>query len=133
MKIKCIRKKPTDSQIIKLGRTYNNNQIFDITVGNIYTVLSVQYMYESTFFGTGIIVQIKDDQQHLSFAPICLFAIVDNRVSKYWEVFDRGDGEIQLCPPSFNQKYYHDDLSEGIPEIVEDFERVCSLLDAEYE
>ncbi len=47
---------------------------------------------------------------------------------KMWE-----DGAITLWPPSFYKEFYHDHLSEGVPEVVHDFERIYSLLSAEYE
>lgn len=36
-----------------------------------------------------------------------------------------------MLPESFYSDFYHDDLSEGIPEVVEDFTAVCKMIEAE--
>jgi hypothetical protein len=63
--------------------------------------------------------------------PLCLFNIIENRISRYWkfQVWDNGD--ILFWPNSFYKPYYHDDLTEGNPEVVADFLKVKRLIDEE--
>lgn len=40
-------------------------------------------------------------------------------------------GTVALWPPSFFGEFYRDDLSEGVPEITDDYERVKRQIEAE--
>jgi len=64
-------------------------------------------------------------------APLAIFEIIDHRLSKYWQAHTLPNGTLSLAPPSFNRDFYVEDYYEGVPEIVEDFNGVCSLLEAE--
>jgi hypothetical protein len=132
MKVKCILTYPTTEQIQKLG-DFNKNQAFGVTVGKIYLVLALEFYIKLPGFGTGVMIQFLDDDGHIGFAPLFLFDIVDDRSSKYWQARFREDGSLILQPPSFYREYYHDDLSEDLPEVVEDFKRVRALLESEAE
>lgn len=81
--------------------------------------------------GIGCFLENISDYGRLTSAPECLFETVDPRVSKFWELKLLDNGDILLWPPSFYQDYYHDDLSEGVPEIVSDFKRVYQMLEKE--
>ena len=50
---------------------------------------------------------------------------------KCWELKVDENKNIRLWPPSFYRMYYRDDLSENVPEIVEDFQRVKALIEKE--
>lgn len=59
------------------------------------------------------------------------FEITDTRISPIWRCRLRPSGTFELAPPSFFAlDHYYDRLSDGEPEVVEDFRRVKkSLLD----
>jgi hypothetical protein len=69
-------------------------------------------------------VDIASDSGYLYPVPLCLFEVIDGRVSQHWQVRQYEDGDLTLWPPSFYREYYHDDLIEGVPEVVDDFRRV---------
>ncbi len=37
-----------------------------------------------------------------------------------------------MYPESFYIDYYHEDLSEGVPEIKDDFAKVCAMFEEEH-
>lgn len=43
----------------------------------------------------------------------------------------RADGSITLWPESFYREFYHDHVSEGVVEAMNDLQHVRSLLDSE--
>jgi len=131
MRVKCILNYPTPKQIERLGDFYKN-QAFGVTVGKEYLVFGLHFLIKCEGFGTGVQVQFLDDDGHLGFAPLFMFTIVDGRPSKYWEARFWEDGHLTLQPPSFYRDYYHDDLSEDVPEVVEDFKRVRAMLESEF-
>lgn len=65
--------------------------------------------------------------------PLCIFEIVDNRPSQYWKIQKRSEYEISLWPEEFYQEYFHDDLSDGVPEVVEIYKRVVERLEKEFD
>ena len=132
MKVKCVQPYPTPEQIERLG-DFHKKQAFGVTVGNVYLVLALEFHIKLPGFGTGVMIQFLDDDGHIGFAPLFLFEIVDGRPSKHWECRFRENGSLTLQPPSFYREYYHDDLSEDVPEVVEDFKRVRALLESESE
>lgn len=132
MKVKCISVFPTDQQIEKLGDFYRQ-QAFGVTAGKEYVVLGIALHINLRHFGTGVQIQYLNDYGDIGHAPLFLFEITDGRPSKYWEARFYEDGSFEFQPLSFYKEYYHDDLSEGVDEIVEDFERVRVLLEAESE
>ena len=36
-----------------------------------------------------------------------------------------------MLPESFYSDFYHDDLSEGVPDVVEGFKAVCKAIESE--
>jgi hypothetical protein len=62
-----------------------------------------------------------------------LFEILDPRPSAFWRVKKQNDVDLTLWPEEFYRKFFHDDLSEGIPEIVETFNQVVGRLRHEFE
>jgi len=68
----------------------------------------------------------------MTSAPLYLFEVIDDTPSKYWHIkFYKERNSLRMWPKSFYQDYYHDDLSEGFPDIVYDFKQVCELLENE--
>ena len=64
-------------------------------------------------------------------APLSLFEIKDPRGSRYWEMRTSDECIVRFWPSSFHREFYHDDLSEREPGLVEDFWRVYALIEAE--
>ncbi len=131
MIVKCISQYPTDEQLKDLGPRFFKNRTFHVTVGKEYVVLGLGVAVKPHSCGLGPSVEIVTDYGHLTDNPLCLFQIVDGTASRHWEVRETQAGIITLWPSSFYKEYYHDDLSEGVPEVVEDFKRVRALIEAE--
>jgi len=131
MRVKCVAIYPTEELIETLGPGFYRKQIFPLTIGNEYIVLGIEFAINSRLYGTTTLVEIKSDVGHLISVPIGLFEIIDGKVSRYWEARSWGDNTVTLWPPSFYREYYHDKLSERMPDIVEDFNRVYIQLASE--
>ena len=116
MKIRCIAELPNEEQAVRLGKNYSpGKQEFSLFIGKEYIVFGLSILDGATW------VQILSDFGYLYSVPLCLFEITDGRVSRYWQARSYENGTLKLWPPSFYQDYYHDDLIEGVPEVVEDF------------
>jgi hypothetical protein len=131
MIVKCVSQYPTEDQLDYLGPKFFKNQAFHITIGKEYIVLGLSVSVEPDPSGRGVAVEIVTDYGHLGGTPLCLFQIVDGTASRYWEVKVREDGIVTLWPTSFYREYFHDDLSESVPDVVEEFQRVRDLIEAE--
>lgn len=131
MKVRCLQVYPDADQLATLGPAFFRERQFFITEGEIYLVLGLSFLWNARLFGSGMTLQVKNDYGRPTWAPACLFEIIDSRVSSYWELKIDGDGDVHLWPPSFYRDYYHDDLSEEVPAVLEDYKRVVALLQAE--
>jgi len=130
MRLKCIHTSLTREQERDLGRAYRADQDFHVTIGREYVAMGLNFSMNSNVHGTGVWVHLVTDFGNLAWAPVQLFDIIDARVSKYW-IARQLDHVFTLWPESFYRQFYHDDLLEGVPEVVNDFQRVRSLLEAE--
>jgi len=129
--VRCVSVLPNEEQAKLLGDNYRPGQMtFGLELGKEYVVFGM-----SLFGGMPWVDMASQatfaDPGFLHPAPLCLFEIVDGRVSRYWEARQHGDRDLVLQPRSFYRDYYHDDLSEGVPEVVEDFARMRALMEAE--
>lgn len=135
MIVRCIRGYPTEEQISRLGPEFFRNRAFAVDPGEEYAALALTVDFGTRHMGLGPWVQIytrKHIVHAITFAPLCLFDVTDPLVSRYWEVrTPEGGTKVTLWPPSFYRPYYHDDLSEDVPGVVTDFERVVDLLERE--
>lgn len=135
MIVRCIRSYPTEEQVSRLGPEFFRNRAFGIEPGEEYVVLALTVDFGTRHTGLGPWVQIytrKHVVHAITSAPLCLFEIIDPRVSRYWEVrAPDGATAATFWPSSFYRPYYHDDLSEDVPEVVADFERVLDLVESE--
>jgi hypothetical protein len=128
MKVKCISRLPTEEQAVKLGEHYRHGkQDFHLQIGKEYIVYGISILRGIAW------IELASDTGYLYSVPLFLFEITDERVSKYWKVRMDKDGDLMLWPSSFYIKFYHDDLAEGVPEIVEDFNKIQSLIKTEAE
>ena len=126
MKVLCKSDHPSEKQLNDLNDTFYGNQVLPITPGKQYLVLGMQSTLGNLW------IELQGDTGNLISVPLCLFEIMDGRVSRHW-IFKRWkDYDFTLWPESFYQEYYHDDLLEGVPNVVSDFRRLLNLLNAEY-
>jgi hypothetical protein len=135
MIVKCIRNKIDDTLEAEIGlpKGEGPRNFSRITVGKEYVVLALAHFLDSEFYyGQYPVLDIKDDIGTLSSLPLFLFEVIDDRPSKYWHFnYNRERKACEMAPKSFYQEFYHDDLSEGYPEIEADFQRVSELLENE--
>jgi hypothetical protein len=132
MRVRCVSSRPASDLGSGGGGDAYAAQDFHITEGQEYLVLGLQFEIRSKLFGTGAWVQLRTDYGRLGWAPLAAFEILDGRVSGTWEVRQWADGGVTLWPPSFYREFYHDDLSEGVPEIVEDLRQVEDRMQREF-
>lgn len=134
MRVQCLSTYPDDSLLAMLGPGVNpNRRYYGLTLYNQYVVLGLTFMADVRMSEIGPFVEVRSDEDDALQAPLGLFNIIDPRVSRYWEVRSQADQSVTLWPASFyGDPYYHDHLSEGVAEIVEDFKRVCAMLKGEY-
>lgn len=127
MKVICKENKLTSEQKRSLGISESNDFVYPFEIGEIYTVLGLNHSLRQ---GTTIL----DMPYYYIFpTPLCLFDIVDDRPSSYWKIKKLSDYEISLWPEEFYQEYFHDDLSDGVPEVVEIYKSVLERLEKEFD
>lgn len=133
MIVRCVSTCPSEEQIQRLGAGSWANREFGVVIGREYSVLDLTINADSKSTGNGVWVDIlmEPDIPTILPVPLCLFEIVDSRVSRYWEVRVRPDGSVTLEPPSFSRKSFLEDVSDRVPAAVEEFWRVQRLLEAE--
>ncbi|MFX1412134.1 MAG: hypothetical protein ACFFA6_17475 [Promethearchaeota archaeon] len=127
MRVKCIGLLPNEQQAKQLGPYYfpGEQAFHGLIVGTEYIVFGLEILGGMPWIQLSL-----EDENYLFSAPLCLFAIVDGRVSRYWEARVK-NGNLLLWPTSFYREYYHDQLFEGFQDVVEDFERVRALIETE--
>lgn len=131
MKVKCLATSLTVQQKSDLGLMNNQDPQYPYTVGQTYTVLA---MSSKVGVNAGTLLQLqKVPMDYIISVPLCLFDIVDDRPSSYWRIQKRSDYEISLWPEEFYQEYFHDDLSDGVPEVVEIYKKVLERLEKEFD
>jgi hypothetical protein len=123
MIVECINKK----QLINFSDKVVQRE-YNVTIGRQYLVYGLQFNEDGSKY-----IEHLSDSGNLSEAPIELFKIIDGKVSKYWQMKIWEDGNVTMWPPSFYKEYFHDDLSEGIEENVQDFIALTKLLEEEQE
>ena len=128
MIVRCIAEKLSEEQAHRFSferYRLQGGQSFNLRLGQEYVV------YGITIMGGEPWVEIASVFEYVYSVPLCLFEIVDGRVSRHWEARWFPSGTFALWPPSFYQEYYHDFLSDGDPAMLEDFRRVRALIDEE--
>jgi hypothetical protein len=129
MKIRCVSTTISEEQAHQLDIEQHVNRDYRgfVVIGKEYTV------YGLSIRGQGIWVEMLGEGFAFPVsAPLCLFEIVDGRVSKYWEARNK-DGWFTLWPPSFySNPYYFEDLSDDVPEVVEHFKLVRAIMENEW-
>lgn len=128
MKVKCIAKHLNVAQKKILGIQKDEEPQYPFSVGEIYTVLGI---HTQLGYYSGIILKI-----HVMYpvpAPLCLFEIIDERVSSYWKVKKLSEYELALWPEEFYQDFFQDDLTTGVPEVVNIYRKVLERLEKEFD
>lgn len=126
MRIKCISLLPNKQQAKRLGKYYYpGQQTYEVALGKEYVVYCLEIIDGMAW------VHYDSESNRLSISPLCLFKIIDGRVSQYWELRLWEENNVLLRPPSFYQEFFHDDLVEGVPEVVAEYQRVKALLEKE--
>jgi len=135
MRVRCIRNEMDDKFAKSVGfkGTYPLYGS-EFTVGKEYDVLAFFYYPASTAYVGFPCFEIENDIGRLDFVPVFLFEVTENTVSKYWKFqFNDEDNEssVSFRPKAFEKKYFHDDLSEGFQEEIDEFRAVCALIKEE--
>jgi hypothetical protein len=128
MKIKCLNNRLGQDQREKLGFQPWQDPNFQLTRGRVYSVLGLTASLNPI---AGVVVQILNDGAQCIFVPLCLFDIVDARLSKFWRAKLLDQYTLALWPEEFYSEYFHDDLSSGVTGVVEKFGRVRDAIEAE--
>ena len=84
MKVRCVARRPTPSQVIDFGFSSPFEKDFHVTIGKLYLVLALEWIPESEFYGAGVILETLDDFGRWALFPLLLFDIADPRPSRYW-------------------------------------------------
>jgi hypothetical protein len=131
MLVRCISTQPTEEQAQRLGVGKNyfpGKQQFGVAAGEKYLVFGLSIVDGETWIDILLL-----PSGYLHSVPLILFEILDRRLSKYWVIGFGPKGNLIMRPSSIvDQPYYFDDLSNGVPEVVEDFREVKELLEAEF-
>lgn len=130
MVVKCISQKLNNEQVEFVADIFKSSD-FHVTIGKEYLIYGMTFNPSE---GNKIcLVQHISDNGHLVSSPILLFEVVDNRASQFWKIRLLPSGDVTLWPESFYKEFFHDDLFEEVPEIVDNFMKVKSLMENEFE
>jgi hypothetical protein len=132
MLVRCVATKLSGDQQsrLKMAGPTTDHQF---RVGDIYLVLGITFMLPEEPHGGGVQYQLLSDFGDLRIAPAFLFELKDRRCSKHWIARTDDDGAMLLWPEEFFAQYFHDDLSEGVPEVKAVFEQVVKRMRSEAE
>lgn len=131
MKVICIQNEINETLAEKVYLSEREPRIYrSISPGKEYVVLGITYAPSSSCYAGVPTVEIKNDNGGLSVVPLFMFDVIDSSASRYWDVRFDG-GTLTMLPESFYAEFYHDDLSEGVPEILHDFNEVYKKIEFE--
>jgi hypothetical protein len=131
MKVQCVTRYPNEDGLSQLGPEFFREQSFGVKVGAEYVVLGMFIANGRPPFGKGPWIEFKNVDDRFGVAPLVIFEITDHRLSKYWEVHILQNGVLSIAPPSFNKDFYMEDYYDGVPEVVDDFNRISRLREEE--
>jgi hypothetical protein len=128
MKVRFKSKEITQSIMKKFNNTLLIKQDFHLDIGGDYLVLGLYIQLNGA-----IMIDCLNKYGHLGNYPLDLFEIIDGRASKYWHMKVHESGEISFLPKEYyDNEYFHDDLSEDVPEIIMQFQDLLRRLNFEY-
>ena len=128
MRIKCIALLPDLEQSKKLGigtHYFPGKMVFGIKIGAEYVVYALSFLSGTPW------VFLASETGYLHPVPLCLFKIIDDRVSHLWRIYAKIDQDIFIGPNSFSQPHYIEDLSDGVLEVTNDFKKIKKAMDDE--
>lgn len=129
MIVKCTATLPSPQQAQRLGAHYRpGKQAFGLVAGEQYLVFALRTLGGEPWVE---IVDADLDPGYLFAVPLCLFEIVDPRVSACWEARVDREGQVVLAPGPLHREFFHDDLFEGVDTAVEDFTRIRRQMEQE--
>jgi hypothetical protein len=105
MRVRCVSDYVTEQQRAALGRRqYQGNLELGLTIGAEYLVLGLGFEADSNHGTTGPNVTVLLENGSPGGYDLCLFEVIDPRVSRYWEMcileFDSRQ-IVELLPPTF--------------------------------
>lgn len=130
MKVRCLGNKFTDEQKEILGVPEHQNPIYQLTIGKEYTVLGLSLSMD---YMKGVMLEIQEDHHSYCVSiPLCLFEIIDPRISAYWRA-KQNKHNLLLWPEEFYIDFFHDDLAEGRFEVKSIYDEVCKKMKSEFD
>lgn len=130
MKVTCIATELNASQKQVMGLNNNEEPSYPFIIGDSYTVLGI---HSQLGYYAGTMLHMASPSGYILPTPLCLFDVVDDRPSRYWKIQKYNEHQITLWPEEFYQEYFHDDLSDGVPEVVEIYKKVVERLEKEFD
>ena len=131
MRVRCVKARPSDEEMAPLGLPQHVGQDFHLTQGKEYVVLGVQLAIGSNIHGTGVWLHLVSDYGSLSWAPLLLFEVIDGRGSRHWVLRAHSPKLVTLWPQAFYRDGFHEDLADGVAQVVNEFGEVRAALEAE--
>lgn len=120
MRVECISESLSRQQRDALGPEYRPSD-HGVTEGKQYLVFGLQFHDSGRPLGRGTWLHLENDTGLLGWAPLALFRIIDDKVPAFWRI-SRFEHGVRLWPAALEREYFHDDLAEGVPEVVAAFE-----------
>ena len=132
MKVRCRATKLSTQQRERIAGRLAERNVWPVALGDEYLVLGLTFSLRGTDLGTGVWVEYENPRQgeYVVFAPLDLFEVVEPTASATWEV-RQDDDSITMWPTVFYRPGYHDRLSDGTPDEVEEFRRVKAQIASE--
>jgi hypothetical protein len=119
MKVRCIRPLPDKEQARRLGKRYRRGkQEFGVDANDEF------FAYGLTLQDGELWVHLRSQFNYLWLVPLMLFEIIDHSIPPQWEVHQSEGGCTFFGPTEMLAKFFHDDLLEGVPAAVEQFQRI---------
>ncbi len=133
MKVRCMATRLDEEQKKQIYIRENADPDYDtrFIIGKEYIVLGLRYESSESYWTT-MLYELRDETGICLSVPTCLFEIVDSRPSIFWRA-RHNFPNFTLWPVEFYRPFFHDDLSEGKPEIKKVFDIVVDRLTYEFE
>lgn len=121
MKVICKFCEMTDELAKTFGVETSLRPQYPLTKGKEYVVLSLSQRSIDLAIGSCSIVDVIDDYGRLRPVPAYMFEVADPTPSLYWKAFMEG-GYIGFSHPALRTEFFADNLSEGVPDVVQKWE-----------
>lgn len=104
----------------------DHSQDFSLMVGGIYLVVGLRIIQSKAY----PLFEVIDEEGELVTISAEFVELVDSRVSPSWrlEILEEG---IAFWPKEFLAAFFHDDVSEGLPEAIGQLQAAYDRLRAE--